>query len=230
MIGLVENMAGYACPHCGEVSDPFGKGGAEAAAAELGVPFLGRMPLAMAIRAASDAGTPPAAGNGPEARGVQRYGRAGRSLAEGAAAECRSPPTRISATCSTNARTIAMVGASDRPDRPSYGVMAMLQRHGYRVIPVNPQITGEHVHGEFVFRELAQIGEPIDMVDIFRRPQAAGEAVDEAIAAGAKAVWMQMGVINEEAAARAEAAGLKVVMDRCPAIDIPRLGVPRIAA
>lgn len=127
------------------------------------------------------------------------------------------------------ARTIAMVGASDRPDRPSYGVMRMLQEHGYRVIPVNPQITGEHVHGEFVFRELAQIGESIDIVDIFRRPQAAGEAVDEAIAVGAKAVWMQLGVINEEAAARAEAAGLKVVMDRCPAIDIPRLGVARIA-
>jgi len=126
-------------------------------------------------------------------------------------------------------RTIALVGASDRPDRPSYGVMAFLQRQGYRVIPVNPQITGEHVHGEFVFRELAQIGEPIDLVDIFRRPMAAGEAVDEAIAAGAKAVWMQLGVINEEAAARAEAAGLKVVMDRCPAIEIPRLGVAAVA-
>jgi len=126
-------------------------------------------------------------------------------------------------------RTIALVGASDRPDRPSYGVMAFLQRHGYRVIPVNPQITGEHVHGEFVFRELSQIGEPIDLVDIFRRPMAAGEAVDEAIAAGAKAVWMQLGVINEEAAARAEAAGLQVVMDRCPAIEIPRLGVATVA-
>ena len=126
-------------------------------------------------------------------------------------------------------RTIAMVGASDRPDRPSYGVMAFLQSRGYRVIPVNPQITGEHIHGEFVFRELAQIGEPIDLVDIFRRPMAAGEAVDEAIAAGAKAVWMQIGVINEEAAARAEAAGLKVVMNRCPKIEIPRLGVAKVA-
>ena len=125
-------------------------------------------------------------------------------------------------------RTIAMIGASDRPDRPSYGVMAMLQRHGYRVIPVNPQITGEHIHGEFVFRELAQIGEPIDMVDIFRRSIAAGDAVDEAIAAGAKSVWLQIGVINEKAAARAEAAGLKVVMNRCPAIDIPRLGVAKL--
>ena len=127
------------------------------------------------------------------------------------------------------ARTIAVVGASDRPSRPSYGVMRFLQDHGYRVIPVNPQITGEHVHGEYVWRELSQIGEPIDIVDIFRRPHAAGEAVDQAIAAGAKAVWMQLGVINPEAAARAEAAGLQVVMDRCPAIDIPRLGLPRIA-
>lgn len=127
----------------------------------------------------------------------------------------------------SSARTIAVVGASDRPNRPSYGVMKFLQDWGYRVIPINPQITGERVHGEFVWRELSQIGEPIDIVDIFRRPQAAGEAVDQAIAAGAKAVWMQIGVINEEAAARAEAAGLKVVMDRCPKIDIPRLGIKR---
>ena len=125
----------------------------------------------------------------------------------------------------THTRTIAMIGASDRPDRPSYGVMKFLQDWGYRVLPVNPQITGEHVHGEFVWRELSQIEEPIDLVDIFRRPQAAGEAIDEAIAAGAKAVWLQIGVINEEAAARAEAAGLKVVMDRCPKIEIPRLNV-----
>ena len=120
-------------------------------------------------------------------------------------------------------RTIAMVGASDRPDRPSHRVMQTLQAHGYRVIPVNPQITGEHLHGEFVFRDLNQLGDPIDLVDIFRNSAAAGEAVDQAIAAGAKAVWMQLGVINEEAAARAEAAGLKVVMHRCPAIDLPRL-------
>ena len=130
----------------------------------------------------------------------------------------------------TSARTIAVVGASDRPNRPSYGVMKILQDHGYRVLPVNPQITGEHVHGEFVWRELAQIGLPIDIVDIFRRPEAAGDAVDQAIFVGAKAVWMQIGVINEEAAARAEVAGLKVVMDRCPAIDIRRLGVPKVAA
>lgn len=126
-----------------------------------------------------------------------------------------------------NARTIAMVGASDRPGRPSNGVMRFLQSHGYRVLPVNPHITGEHVHGEYVWRELAQIGEPIDIVDIFRRPQAAGEAVDQAIAAGAKAVWLQIGVIDEQAAERAEAAGLKVVMDRCIKIEIMRLRIER---
>ncbi|MEA3080959.1 MAG: uncharacterized protein QOD54_627 [Sphingomonadales bacterium] len=128
----------------------------------------------------------------------------------------------------TNARTIAVVGASDRPTRPSYGVMKFLQDWGYRVFPINPQITGEHVLGEFVWRELAQIVVPIDIVDIFRRPEAAAEAVDQAILVGAKAVWMQLGVINHEAAARAEAAGLEVVMDRCPHIEIPRLRVPKV--
>ena len=130
----------------------------------------------------------------------------------------------------TRARTIAVVGASDRPSRPSYGVMRFLQEHGYRVLPVNPQITGEHVLGEFVWRELAQIGLPIDIVDVFRRAEAALDAVEQAIFVGAKAVWMQLGVVNEEAAARAEEAGLKVVMDRCPKIDIPRLGIPKLSA
>jgi len=127
-------------------------------------------------------------------------------------------------------RTIALVGASDRPDRPSNGVMKFLQAHGYRVIPVNPTITGEHVHGEYVWRELGQIGEPIDMVDIFRRSSEVGPIVDQAIAIGAKAVWMQLGVIDEAAAAKAEAAGLKVVMDRCPKIEILRYGLAKIGA
>ena len=127
-----------------------------------------------------------------------------------------------------NARTIAMVGASDNPSRASFGVMKFLQDHGYRVMPVNPRITGEHVHGEFVWRELCQIGEPIDIVDIFRNSDSAGEVVDQAIEAGAKAVWMQLGVVDEAAAARAEAAGLKVVMDHCPKIEIARLRLPPV--
>jgi predicted CoA-binding protein len=134
------------------------------------------------------------------------------------------------ATLLGETRTIALVGISDRPGRASYSVMAFLQDHGYRVLPVNPQIAGEHVHGEFVWGRLSDIGVPIDMVDIFRRSDVAGEAVDEAIAAGAKSVWMQIGVIDDAAAARAEAAGLKVVMDRCPAIEIPRLGIAPITA
>lgn len=128
-----------------------------------------------------------------------------------------------------NARNIAMVGASDRPDRPSFGVMQFLQQHGYRVLPVNPAITGEHVLGEYVWDELSQLGMPIDIVDIFRRSDAVGPIVDDAIRAGARAIWMQLGVINHEAAARAEAAGLQVVMDRCPKIEIRRLGLPPLA-
>lgn len=127
-----------------------------------------------------------------------------------------------------SAKTIALVGASDRPDRASYGVMKFLQDHGYRVFPINPRITGEHVHGEFIWRELAQIGEPIDIVDIFMRSEKVGPIVDDAIAVGAKAVWMQLGVIDEAAAAKAEAAGLKVVMDHCPKIEIGRLGLERV--
>jgi len=128
-----------------------------------------------------------------------------------------------------SARTIALVGASDSPDRPSFGVMKFLQDQGYRVIPVNPRITGEHVHGEYVWRELAQIGEPIDIVDIFRKSEAVGPIVDQAVEAGAKAIWTQLGVVDEAAAARAEAAGLKVVMDRCPKIEFRRLGLRPIS-
>ena len=125
----------------------------------------------------------------------------------------------------TSAKTIAMVGASDRADRPSYGVMRLLLSKGYRVIPVNPQLAGQSIHGQPVVATLAEIGEPIDIVDIFRNSEAAGAVIDDAIAAGAGAVWTQLGVFNDEGVARAEAAKLKAVVNRCPAIEIPRLGL-----
>jgi predicted CoA-binding protein len=125
----------------------------------------------------------------------------------------------------TSVRTIAIVGASPRRERPSHGVMAYLQRRGYRTIPVNPNAADTAINGETVYARLADVPEPIDMVDVFRRTEMAGGALDEAIAAGAKVVWMQLGVRDDDAAARAEAHGLKVVMNRCPAIEIPRLGL-----
>jgi hypothetical protein len=125
----------------------------------------------------------------------------------------------------TSVRTIAVVGASPRSERPSHGVMAYLQGRGYRAIPVNPNAAGVTINGETVYARLADVPEPIDMVDVFRRTSMAGGVVDEAIAAGAKVVWMQLGVRDDDAAARAEAHGIKVVMNRCPAIEIPRLGL-----
>lgn len=125
----------------------------------------------------------------------------------------------------TRVKTIALVGASPRPDRPSYRVMRFLQGKGFRVIPVNPQAAGETIHGEKVVASLADIAAPVDMVDIFRRSELVAPVVDEAIAKGAKIVWMQLDVRDDKAAAKAEAAGLDVVMNRCPAIEMPRLGL-----
>jgi predicted CoA-binding protein len=111
------------------------------------------------------------------------------------------------------AKTIAVVGLSDSPLRPSHGVAAYMQSHGYRIIPVNPSIKG--ALGEKAVSSLAEIPEKIDIVDVFRRSEAVPEVVDEAIKAGASAIWMQEGVVHEEAAAKARKAGLFVVMDRC---------------
>ena len=124
----------------------------------------------------------------------------------------------------TSVKTIAVVGWSPKPDRPSHGVAAFLKRRGYRVIPVNPGQAGEEALGETVVATLAEAG-PVDMVDIFRRSEEAGAVADEAVRLGAKVVWMQLGVIDEAAAERARAAGVQVVMNRCPAIEIPRLGL-----
>ncbi len=110
-----------------------------------------------------------------------------------------------------NSKTIAVVGLSDNPDRASYGVSKYMQSQGYRIIPVNPMI--EEALGEKSYPDLKSVPEPIDMVDIFRRSELVPPVVDEAIEVGAKYIWMQDGVVHEEAAAKAEAAGIPVVMD-----------------
>jgi hypothetical protein len=122
-------------------------------------------------------------------------------------------------------RRIAVVGASDRPDRPSHGVFRFLLDHGYDAVPVNPVLAGRLVHGRRVVPTLAEAG-PLDMVDVFRRSSEAGAVVDEAVRLGARSAWLQLGVVDEAAAGRARAAGLSVVMDRCPVIEWRRLGLP----
>src|SRR6201996_4573545 len=124
----------------------------------------------------------------------------------------------------SSVRTIALVGASSNWNRPSYFVMKYLQGKGYRVIPVNPGTAGKDRLGEKIYASLRDIPDKIDMVDVFRSSDRAGPIVDDAIAIGAKVVWMQLGIRNDEAAARAEAAGLEVIMNRCPKIEFGRLG------
>jgi predicted CoA-binding protein len=121
------------------------------------------------------------------------------------------------------ARTIAVVGASSRPERPSYGVFQRLQRAGYRVIPVNPFET--EVHGERAYPALADVPVPIDIVDVFRRADQTPPVADAAVAVHAKVFWLQLGIVNEEAARRAREGGLVVVMDACMAVVVARLGI-----
>jgi len=124
----------------------------------------------------------------------------------------------------TSTRVIALVGWSPNPDRPSHHVAEFLSGKGYRVIPVNPGQAGAVVRGEVVRARLTDIDEPVDMVDIFRRSEEVGPVVAEALhMPGLRVIWMQIGVINEAAAAQARAAGLVVIADRCPAIEYPRL-------
>ncbi|MCX2696205.1 MULTISPECIES: CoA-binding protein [Ochrobactrum] len=122
-------------------------------------------------------------------------------------------------------KTIALLGASPKPERPSNGVMKFLLNRGYHVIPVNPGQVGKTIHGQQVVAELADINEPVDMVDVFRASEALPGIVDEMMSLKHRptVLWTQLDVVHEEAAKKAQAAGIKVVMDRCPAIEYPRL-------
>lgn len=134
---------------------------------------------------------------------------------------------QIIADVLSSTRHIALVGASEKPARASHGVMAYLLAQGYKVTPVSPKLAGQTLLGQRVYAKLEDIPEPVDMVDVFRNAEAAWGVAQEAIAVGAKSLWLQSGVINEQAAVLAREAGLQVVMDRCPKIEIPRLGLEK---
>jgi len=124
----------------------------------------------------------------------------------------------------SDTKTVALVGASPRGEhRASWRVMRFFQEHGYKVYPVNPDALGQEIHGEKVYASLKDLPVKVDLVDIFRRSSKVAPVVDEAIEAGAPYIWMQLNVIDDAAAAKAEAAGATVIMDRCPAIELPRL-------
>lgn len=124
----------------------------------------------------------------------------------------------------TQTKRIALVGASAKPERASHHVMEFLLEKGFDVTPVNPGLAGQEILGRKVVASLAEAA-PLEMVDLFRRSEEVEAPVEEAIRLGAKTIWMQLGVVNEAAAEKARAAGLAVVMDRCPAIEMPRLGL-----
>jgi len=136
-----------------------------------------------------------------------------------------NPPDEAIARLLNGAKTVALIGASANPARDSHEVMAFLQRKGHRVIPVNPGLEGRTLLGERVYAQIGDIPEPVDMADVFRASEYVSGIVDACIAAGVPAIWTQLGVVDTEAAARGVAAGLTVVMNKCPKIEYPRLGL-----
>lgn len=136
-------------------------------------------------------------------------------------------PKRIHQILSS-VRTIALVGASEKTHRPSYEVMEFMQQQGYRMIPVNPRLAGQKLLGETVYADIASLPEPVDMVELFLASERTDAIIDQAIALKVPVIWLQVGVINEAGAARAEAAGLTFVMDKCPKQEIPRLGIAAV--